>query len=135
MNTNEHKAKKGAGPMTGIEFWHGTELGRALAGKLPPQLTRIILDIPVEGLVKIYYASIDTGPVLDLKWDEVIEHFDVCKPSGAGVPSESTRQFTDLIRAKIESGEICHSDILAACDLAEALDTRVHELYRQQNPR
>ena len=70
--------------ISGMEFWHNTEFGKALAKVLPPQLTRVIIDIPVYGAVKIYYASIETGPILDLKWDEIIERVEVVKPKEAG---------------------------------------------------
>ena len=68
--------------ISGMEFWHNTEFGKALAKVLPPKLTRVIIDIPIKGAVKIYYASLETGPILDLKWDEIIEQFEVVKPKG-----------------------------------------------------
>lgn len=60
--------------MTGFQFWHETELGKALAKKLPPMITRVIIDIPMDGPVTIYYSTIDTGPILNLNWDSVIQH-------------------------------------------------------------
>jgi len=68
--------------ITGIELWQNTELGRALKKILPPEITRVIIDIQIKAPVKIYYASIDTGPILDLKWDEIIEKCEVVKPEG-----------------------------------------------------
>ena len=65
------------GAMTGMQFWHETELGRALAKKLPPMITRVIIDIPFNEAVKIYYSSVDTGPILDLRWDEIIKHIKI----------------------------------------------------------
>jgi hypothetical protein len=60
--------------MTGCQFWFDTELGKALAKKLPTKITRVIIDIPLEKPVTIYYSTIDTGPILNLNWDEVIQH-------------------------------------------------------------
>ena len=79
MNPNE-PPKKTAEMMIGYTFWHETELGKALAKRLPRRCTRVIIDIPIKGLVKIYYATVDTGPVLDLKWDDVIEQMVICDP-------------------------------------------------------
>jgi len=66
--------------ISGTELWQNTELGKALAKVLPPEITRVIIDIPCEGIVKIYYASVETVPIVNLKWDEVIEQFKVVKP-------------------------------------------------------
>jgi len=66
--------------ISGVDFWHNTEFGKALAEVLPPKLTRVIIDIPINDVVKIYYASVETGPILDLKWDEIIEQFEVVTP-------------------------------------------------------
>jgi len=72
--------------ISGIDFWHNTEFGKALARVLPPKLTRVIIDIDIHDVVKIYYASIETGPILDLKWDEIIDQFEVVKPAVPAVP-------------------------------------------------
>jgi len=81
MDTNEHEVANHE-VMTGIRFWQETALGKALAARLPKEVTRVIIDIPAEDLVKIYYASVNSGPLLDLKWDDVIEYFGLCTPSG-----------------------------------------------------
>jgi len=88
--------------ISGMELWHNTELGKALAKVLPPQLTRVIIDIPVYGAVKIYYASIETGPTLDLKWDEIIERVEVVKPKEAAccLPSDKVWKFNPLDEIK-----------------------------------
>jgi len=74
--------------ISGMEFWRNTEFGKALAKVLPPKLTRVIIDIQLKDAVKIYYASIETGPILDLKWDQIIEQFKVVTPS-AGSKNDS----------------------------------------------
>lgn len=130
MDTNEHEEKAVMRAMDGQEFWYETELGKALAKRLPGGCTRIIIDIPVEGLVKIYYATVDSGPVLGLKWDDVIEQFDICKPSGMDDPSPQTKAITNSLHEKCRTGEICHQDIFDACELLEAYDQRIRELYR-----
>ena len=66
--------------ITGMELWSDTELGKALKNVLPPGITRVIIDIQIKDSVKIYYASVNTGPVLDLKWDEIINRCEVVKP-------------------------------------------------------
>jgi len=66
--------------ISGVELWHNTELGKALKKVLPPEITRVIIDIGINEPVKIYYASINTGPIVDLKWDEIIERCEVVKP-------------------------------------------------------
>lgn len=63
--------------ISGFEFWQQTEFGKALAQILPPGLQRVIIDIPVEGLVKIYYQSVDTNTVLNLDWGNIIQQFEV----------------------------------------------------------
>jgi len=70
--------------ISGVELWHNTELGKALRKVLPPELTRVIIDIGIDSPVSIYYASLDTGPIVDLKWDEIIERCEVVKPKEAG---------------------------------------------------
>jgi hypothetical protein len=92
MDTNEPEEKRLASPMTGHTFWHETELGRALAKRLPRRCTRVIIDIPVMGVVKIYYATVDSGPVLDLKWDDVIEQIEICKPKEPGLRMNAEQQ-------------------------------------------
>jgi hypothetical protein len=66
--------------ITGLGLFQETELGKALRKVLPPRLTRVIIDIPVGEVAKIYYASIDSGPIVDLKWDQIIEQFEVVSP-------------------------------------------------------
>ena len=86
--------------MSGIEFWQKTELGKALAKRLPPKITRVIIDIGIEDPVKIYYSTFDTGPILNLRWDDVIEQFEVCEPTTQISPSEKTKTFTRILREK-----------------------------------
>jgi len=71
--------------ISGMELWQ-TEFGKALAKVLPPKLTRVIIDIDIHDAVRIYYASLDTGPILDLKWDEIIGRFEVVKATDLNNP-------------------------------------------------
>ena len=73
--------------MSGMEFWNNTEFGKALKKVLPTKLTRVIIDISLNDAVKIYYASVETGPILDLKWDEIIEQFEVIRPNELQEPT------------------------------------------------
>ena len=66
--------------ITGIELYNQTELGKALIKVLPPKLTRVIIDIGIDGPVRIYYASLNTGPIVDLDWSGIIERFEVVEP-------------------------------------------------------
>ena len=73
--------------MSGMVFWNNTEFGKALKKVLPTKLTRVIIDISLNDAVKIYYASVETGPILDLKWDEIIEQFEVIRPNELQEPT------------------------------------------------
>lgn len=65
--------------MSGYQLWHETELGKALEKVLPPKITRVIIDIPVDGAAKIYYSSVDCQSVLNLNWDEIIQYCEIVK--------------------------------------------------------
>jgi len=71
--------------ISGVELWHNTELGKALRKVLPRELTRVIIDIGIDSPVRIYYASLDTGPIVDLKWDEIIERCEIVKPVDSAI--------------------------------------------------
>jgi len=63
--------------ISGQRFWHSTEFGKALAEILPPQVERVIIDIPIQGMVRIYYQSFDVDKILDLKWGDVLPKIEI----------------------------------------------------------
>ena len=68
--------------ITGMELLHGTDFGRALLQHLPKELTRIVIDIPVTDIVKIYYQGVDASALLDLKWGDEFGKIEIVSVDG-----------------------------------------------------
>lgn len=57
--------------ISGFDFFNSTDLGKVLAEKLPKGLKRVIIDIPIDGVVTIYSQGIDSSVLLDIDVDKI----------------------------------------------------------------
>ena len=58
----------------------GTELGKALAKRLPPETRRIVRDIAYDDAVKVYYECYATEGLLNFDWDSFLTGADIIAP-------------------------------------------------------
>jgi len=54
--------------MTGFKLFNNTKMGKALREILPKQTTRVIIDIPANDSVKLYYQTVDSTAILGIDW-------------------------------------------------------------------
>jgi len=54
-----------------------TEFGRALNEVIPPETQRIIIDIPCDEAIKVYYQTLASDAMLNLAWANLLKNADV----------------------------------------------------------
>jgi len=64
-------------------------LGKELAKVVPPGTTRVIVDIPCDGAVCVYYQCFASESILNLNWENALSGASVISASDAIIPDKS----------------------------------------------
>ncbi len=87
--------------MTGFMFWQETKLGEELKKYLPKETCRVIIDIPADGLVKVYVDCFPPKSMLNLSWPEVLGNIEIIKQESK---PQSSQSGTEKKRKKVSHG-------------------------------
>ena len=80
ISLEDTKENKSDVVMIGADLMNKTKFGKSLSKKLAmpmDKITRIIIDIPADGFVRIYYETVDSSSLLDLKWGNDIGKIEI----------------------------------------------------------
>jgi hypothetical protein len=85
--------------MTGHEMYQNTELGKALSSILPEMVSRIVIDIRPDEIIKIYYETAASEKLLNSDWLQVVKESEIIMPPEKKTQGQSAAD-KDIIAEK-----------------------------------